>query len=345
MAEHEVILVLDKNVGEINPLTGIEIVRAVEKKDRKVILVNDEFNKFNKIATVVLPAGIDRALEELHKAMSSSAGSDAAKQAAALLKNAKSVAIIVPARLSDKELADIRELGGQLKNVTWYPLVRRSNFQGALDMGIVSGYLPGYRKAEKPGMNAVEMIDAIKTGKLASLYIMGDDPAGSDPGLKQALEKLEFLVVQDIFMTETAKLAHVVLPAAASAEKSGTFTNLERRLQQLNRAEEPVGEARPDWEIIQDIAKRMGGTMHYGSVRDIMKEIRSVVPMYADLAPGACWQREKSPLAGTAEDLSLFSDSIMKQEVITAERLLFSSGMSITRSHEISTIRHYKIEV
>jgi predicted molibdopterin-dependent oxidoreductase YjgC len=345
MAEHEVILILDKNVGEINPLTGIEIVRAVNKKDRKLILVNDEFNKFNKIATVVLPAGIDQALEELRKALSSSAGSDAAKQAAALLKNAKSIAIIVPARLSDKELAGIRDLGGQLKNVTWYPLVRRSNFQGALDMGIVSGYLPGYRKAEKPGMNAVEMIDAIRTGKLASLYIMGDDPAGSDPGLKQALEKLEFLVVQDIFMTETAKLAHVVLPAAASAEKSGTFTNLERRLQQLNRAEEPVGEARPDWEIIQDIAQRMGGTMHYGSVRDIMKEIRSVVPMYADLALGACWPREQSPLAGMADDLSLASDSIMKQEVITAERLLFSSGMSITRSHEIGTIRHYKIEV
>jgi predicted molibdopterin-dependent oxidoreductase YjgC len=194
-------------------------------------------------------------------------------------------------------------------------------------------------------MNAVEMISAIKTGKLASLYIMGDDPAGSDPGLKQVLEKLEFLVVQDIFMTETAKLAHVVLPAASSAEKTGTFTNLERRLQQLNRAEEPVGESRPDWEIIQDITKRMGGSMNYASVRDILREIRSVVPMYSDLALGACWAREKSPLAGSVDDLSLASDSIMRQEVITAERLLFSSGMTITRSKEIGTIQHIKIEV
>jgi predicted molibdopterin-dependent oxidoreductase YjgC len=211
-------------------------------------------------------------------------------------------------------------------------------------MGVISGYLPGYRKAEKPGLNAVEMLNGIKSGKLASLYIMGDDPAGSDAGLKAVLEKLEFLVVQDIFMTETAKLAHVVLPAASSSEKSGTFTNVERRLQQLNKAEEPFGESRPDWEIVQDIANRMGGSMNYGSSRDILKEIRSVVPMYADLAPGACWAREKSPLAGTAEDLSLASDTIMKQEVITAERLLFSSGTSITRSHEIGTIRHYKIE-
>ncbi|MGE5172596.1 MAG: molybdopterin-dependent oxidoreductase [Betaproteobacteria bacterium] len=362
MAEHEVILVLDKNVGEINPLTGIEIVRAVNKKERKLILVNDEFNKFNKIATVVMSMSTDRAIEDLRGAFSSSAGSDAAKQATLLLKNAKSIAIIIPAHLSDKELAGIRELGGQLKNVTHYPLVRRSNFQGSLDMGVVPAYYPGYRKIdaesttalsgqwnailpEKPGMNAVEMINAIKTGTLASLYIMGDDPAGSDAGLKQLLAKLEFLVVQDIFMTETAKLAHVVLPAASSAEKAGTFTNLERRLQQLNRAEEPVGESRPDWDIIQDIAKRMGGTMNYGSSRDILREIRSVVPMYSDLAVGACWAREKSPLAGTADDLSLASDSIMKQEVITAERLLFSSGMTITRSHEIGTIRHYKIEV
>jgi NADH-quinone oxidoreductase subunit G len=345
MQAHEVILVLDKNVGEINPLTGIEIVRAVNKKDRKLILVNDEFNKFNKIATVVMPTGTEQALEELQTALSSSTGSEAAKRAAELLKNAKSVAIIVPARISDKELAAIRELGGKLQNITYYPLVRRSNFQGSLDMGVTSGHLPGYQKAEKPGLNAVEMIDAIGSGKLSSLYIMGDDPAGSDPGLAEVLGKLEFLVVQDIFMTETAKLAHVVLPAAASAEKSGTFTNLERRLQQLGKAEEPVGESRPDWEIIQDVARRMGGAMNYASTGDILKEIRTAVPMYAGLAAGSCWAGDKSPLAGSSEDLSLASDSIMKQEVITAERLLFSSGTSITRSHEIGTIRHYKIEV
>ncbi len=344
MAEHEVILILDKNIGEINPLTGIEIVRAVNKQDRKVILVNDEFNKFNKVAKVVLPTTTDRAIEDLAAALSTSAGSNEAKQAVELLKKAKSIAMVIPAQLSDKELAGIRALAGSLQNVTFYPLVRRSNFQGSFDMGINPAYLPGYRKADKPGMNAVEMLGAIKSGKIAALYIMGDDPAGSDQSLKQDLARLEFLVVQDIFMTETAKLANVVLPAASSSEKMGTFTNLERRLQQLNRAEEPVGESRPDWQIIQDIAAKMGGAMNFGSAGDIMKEIRSSVPLYSDLKVGACWAREKSPVAGLAEDLSLSSDSIMKKEVITAERLLFSSGMTITRSHEIGTIRHYKIE-
>jgi NADH-quinone oxidoreductase subunit G len=344
MAEHEAILVLDKNVGEINPLTGIEIVRAVNKRDRKLILVNDEFNKFNKIASIVLHSSTDKALDQLLSAFSFPSD-DAAGKAVDILKNAKSVAVIVPAQLSDKDLFRIKELAGKFKNVTFYPLVRRSNFQGSLDMGVLSGYLPGYRKAEKPGMNAIEMLGAIKSGKLAALYIMGDDPVGSDSGLAQVFEKLEFLVVQDIFMTETAKRAHVVLPAASSAEKAGTFTNLERRLQQLNKAEDQFGESRPDWEIVQELAKKMGASLNYGSDRDILKEIRSVVPMYKDLAMGACWASEKSPLAGSTEDLSLASDSIMKQEVITAERLLFSSGVSITRSREIGTIRHYKIEV
>ena len=345
MADHEVILVLDKNVGEINPLTGIEIVRAVNQKERKLILVNDGFNKFNKIATMVLSTSTERAIADLSSALSTAAGSDGVKQAVELLKNAKSIAVIIPAQLSDKELAGIRELGGTLKNVTYYPLVRRSNFQGALDMGTIPGYLPGYRKTEKPGMSAVEMLGAIKSGKIAALYVMGDDPAGSDETIKQDLARIEFLVVQDIFMTETAKLAHVVLPAASAAEKTGTFTNVERRLQQLNKAEEAVGESRQDWEIIQDIASRMGGTMGYRSSQDILKEIRSTVPQYADLAIGGCWAREKSPLAGTAEDLSLASDTIMKKEVITADRLLFSSGCTITRSHEIGTIRHIKIEI
>lgn len=344
MSDHEAILVLDKNVGEINPVTGIEIVRAVNKKERKLILVNDDFNKFNKIATVVIEEKTDQAIGGLLKALSSSASGNL-KQAAELLKAAKSVALIVPAALTDNTFKQIKELGGLLNNVTYYPLVRRSNLQGALDMGVIAGYHPGYRKTEKPGMNAVEMINGIKSGKITSLYIMGDDPAGSDPNLKSVLEKLEFLVVQDIFMTETARLAHVVLPAASSAEKSGTFTNLERRLQQLNKTEEPVGESRPDWQIIQEIAKKMGSSMHYGSAGDILKEIRSEVPLYAGLALGACWPGDKSSLAGTDTDLSLASDSIMKQEVITADRLLFSSGMTITRSKEIGTIRHIKIEV
>ncbi len=362
MGNNEVVLVLDKEVGDINPLTGIEIVRAVNRKGRTLVLVNDGFNKFNRLASVVIPRSAEAALGELVKALSTGQGSSEAQQAATVLKGAGSVAIIIPSKLTDTDFSRIKELAGLLKNVTYYPIVRRSNFQGALDMGMLPDYYPGYRKLsadmtaslaglwnailpETVGKNAVEMVDAMAVGKLHALYIMGDDPIGSDPGLKPVFAKLDFLVVQDIFMTETARMADVVLPAASYGEKSGTFTNLERRLQQVNRAEEPYGESRPDWEILVAVARKMGGSLTYGSVRDITAEIRSTVPLYAGLAVGACWPRERSPLAGTDIDLSLASDSIMKKEVITAEKQMFSSGMTITRSHEIGTIKHLKIEV
>ena len=362
MAGYEVILVLDKNVGEMNPLTGIEIVRAVNRNRRTVILVNDGYNKFNKIATVVIRSAVEQAVKDLVAALTSTKGNDEILQAAEILKSSMSVAIIVPNQLTDNCLRMIRELSGLVKNVAYYPVVPRSNFQGSLDMGILPSHYPGYRiidtdtsavfstawnvrLPDAPGMNAVEMLNAASKGKLAALYVMGDDPIGSDPSLAKTLRKLDFLVVQDIFMSETAKAANVVLPAASSAEKSGTFTNLERRLQQLNTAEKPAIGSKLDWEIIQDVAKKMGMNLHFKSVQEIMNEIRSVVPLYADLLIGDCWAREKSPLVDTNFDLSLASDSIMKQEAVTAERLLFSSGMSITRSHELDTIRHYKSNV
>jgi predicted molibdopterin-dependent oxidoreductase YjgC len=359
IAEHDVILALDSAVGEINPLTGIEIVRAITQHGRTLVLVNDGDNKFNKIAGVVIPAIPEKAVSDLVAALKAAQGAGAVQKAAAILKASKSVAVIIPSQLRDSGFRGIRELSGLLKNVTFYPVVPRSNFQGALDMGVLPSYYPGYQKIdantiaafsvawdavlpETPGLNAVEMMHAIASGNLSALYVMGDDPVGSDPDFARSLRKLEFLVVQDIFMSETAKMADVVLPAAGCSEKVGTFTNLERRLQQLDKAEEPHGTAKRDWEIIRDIAKKMGTTQCYTSAADIMKEIRSVAPLYANLSIGACWQREQSPLAGTDGDLSLASGANVQREVITGERLLFSSGMSITRSPEMGTIRRNK---
>jgi NADH-quinone oxidoreductase subunit G len=342
IGRHEAVLVLDRNVGELNPYLGIEIVRAVKAFARPLVLVNDSFNKFNKIASVVIEDTTGEGLNGLTAALRSGKAEGSMAKAVSLLKTAKSVALIVPAKLSDKEFATLKELAGQLAGVTYYPIVRRSNFQGSLDMGMHPDFGPGYAAVQSRGKNAVEMLNGAATGDIAALYIMGDDPVGSDPKLADRLKKAEFLVVQDIFLTETAKLAHVVLPAAASAEKSGTMTNLERRLQRTARAEEPFAESKPDWEIIQLVARKMGGTMNYASGAEILDEIRSVVPLYRDLAPGAVWPTAASPLAGKDIDLSLASDDIMKDDVITAERLLFSSGTSITRSKEMATIRHIK---
>jgi len=175
----------------------------------------------------------------------------------------------------------------------------QNNVQGAGDMGALPNMLPGYaslnspiaeymeriwngRISRKPGLTAVEMIQ--KAGEsIRAMYIMGENPAISDPNQKEVIEKLknlEFLVVQDIFMSETAELADVVLPAASSLEKEGTFTNTERRVQLLHKVIEPVEDSKPDWWIIQELARRMGAEWNYSSPKDIFEEIRLVVPQY-----------------------------------------------------------------
>jgi predicted molibdopterin-dependent oxidoreductase YjgC len=130
------------------------------------------------------------------------------------------------------------------------------------------------------------MMDAAGRGTIKSLYIIGENPMVSDPDLnhaKKSLKRLEFLVVQDIFLTETAELAHVVLPSASFAEKEGTFTNTERKVQRVRKAVSPPGQAREDREIIAEIARRMGYAMQYDDARSIMEEIGRVTPSYCGI--------------------------------------------------------------
>ncbi len=184
------------------------------------------------------------------------------------------------------------------------PLRGQNNVQGACDLGALPVVYSGYQSVadenvrkkfseawgaempSAPGLTVVEMVNAAADGKLKGLYIMGENPMLSDPDLshvKEGLEKLEFLVVQDIFLTETAELADVVLPAESYAEKTGTFTNTERRVQLVNKAVEAPGEARPDWDIVSDVARRMGYDMKYNSAEDIMTEINKLTPSYTGI--------------------------------------------------------------
>jgi predicted molibdopterin-dependent oxidoreductase YjgC len=189
-----------------------------------------------------------------------------------------------------------------------YALQRDNNGQGACDMGALPDFLPGYQSVDDvqarknfterwgvklptdTGLTALEMIEQAKEGKLKGMYIVGENPALSFPQLslvRDALADLDFLVVQDMFLTETAKLASVVLPAASFAEKEGTFTNFEGRVQQVRQAIKPLGDSLPDWEIILRLANKMGCPMPYSSLQEIMDEIRETVPLcqstgYAD---------------------------------------------------------------
>lgn len=184
------------------------------------------------------------------------------------------------------------------------PIRGQNNVQGGADMGSVAGSLPGYQpffdkntreKFEKAwnrelpgfqGWKSTEMISAARKGMLKMMYITGENSVRSHPdtnGTIAALKKLDFLVVQDIFMTETAEFADVVLPAASAFEHSGTFTNTERRVQLVKKIFNPPGEAKPDWEIYSELAGKLGYDMNFSSSSGIMDEIAELVPSYAGI--------------------------------------------------------------
>ena len=196
------------------------------------------------------------------------------------------------------------------------PLRGQNNVQGACDMGALPNVFPGYQSVtkpdlrakfteawgidlpEKPGLTITEMIPASLSGDIKALYICAENPMVSDPDInhvRKALENLEFLVVQDIFLTETAQLADVVLPGTTFAEKDGTFTSTERRVQRVRKAISPRGESRPDWQIICELARRMGCKMEYQDPSAIMDEISSLTPSYGGIdyvridKEGLCW--------------------------------------------------------
>jgi formate dehydrogenase alpha subunit len=184
------------------------------------------------------------------------------------------------------------------------PLRGQNNVQGACDMGglpnVFSGYQPvgdeaanekfskawGKDLPKKPGMTITDMLPAIEEGKIKALYVVGENPMVSDPDIhhvQNALGKLDLLIVQDIFLTPTARIADVVLPGTSFAEKDGTFSNTERRVLLVREAIQPKGDSRPDWQIIQDLSNKYGYPMHYDSPEDVFQEIRSLTPSYAGI--------------------------------------------------------------
>lgn len=190
------------------------------------------------------------------------------------------------------------------------PLRGQNNVQGVCDMGALPFLYPGYKKYvldsvrddaqcqwgcgdlnDLPGLQMVEILEAAHDGRMKAMYIMGENPVFSEPEtlkVKKSLLNLETLVVQDIFLTETAELADIVLPATSWAEKNGTFTNTERRVQLVRKAADPPGEAKADWQIFCDLAGVMGSSLFsYDSEADIFAEIRKVTPQYA----GMTWER------------------------------------------------------
>jgi formate dehydrogenase alpha subunit len=205
-----------------------------------------------------------------------------------------------------KSIANLSMLGGNvgIEGGGVNPLRGQNNVQGACDMGALPNVYPAYQQvasdearvrfekawgaklSARPGLTIMEIMEGAHKGSIKALYVMGENPMISDPDLSHveaSLKKLDFLVVQDIFLTETARLADVVLPSACSVEKDGTFTNTERRVQRIRKALPPPGEAKSDWEIIAAISNSMGYAMSYSSAQEIMEEIAQVTPSYGGI--------------------------------------------------------------
>jgi formate dehydrogenase major subunit len=186
-----------------------------------------------------------------------------------------------------------------------YPLRGHNNVQGASDHGAMPHFLPGYQSVDDPevrarfefawkvtlpstkGLDNHEMIEAIHEGKLKAMYLFGEEISLVDSNanfVQDGLSKLDFFVAQDVFFSDTCRFADVVLPASPSLEKEGTFTNTERRIQRLYQVLEPLEGSRPDWQIIQDIANRLGANWHFQHPSEIYREIASLTPLFAGVS-------------------------------------------------------------
>jgi predicted molibdopterin-dependent oxidoreductase YjgC len=242
-----------------------------------------------------------------------------------------------------------------------YLLSERPNEQGLIDAGCVPDMLPGGRPLGIPdfrrryedawkcrvpdaeGMTIMEMIEGAKKGDIKALYIMGDNPSFNLPDhafIKEALGSLDFLVVQDIFLTETAELADVVLPALGWPEKSGTYTNLERRIQLLQKAVETTS-GMDDWSIISKLSSRMGYDMLYTDAENVMDEIARVSPLYRNLSyreiseKECLWPYNGEPLRGEVKDIKVIKEKSRDYEAefyLALDKPLFHSGSISQRS-------------
>ncbi len=204
-----------------------------------------------------------------------------------------------------------------------HPLRGQNNVQGASDAGLIPAFLPDYQRVveqdtrelfkhiwrgteidAKPGLTVVEIMDAVYRGEIKGMYVMGENPAMSDPDVehaRSALAKLKHLVIQDVFLTETANYADVILPSSAFPEKSGTVTNTNRQVQMGRKAVDAPGEAREDWRIIVDLANRIGLDWDYDSPREVFAEMKMSMRSLHHIT----WERLENEGAVTYPSLSL----------------------------------------
>jgi len=292
------------DVALLNGLSRM-IVEERLLDDEFVTRKTDNFTEFEESLKSYTPEHVEEITGVPAQEVQSTARFFATAESASIVYG-NGITQYVTATNSVMALANISMLTGNIgrRGGGILALQRENNAQGACDMGSLPDFLPGYQALDdaqarkkfearwrailpdNAGLTALEMIEQAKEGKLKGMLVVGENPISSFPSpslVRNALASLEFLTVTDLFLTETAKLAAVVLPAASFAEKGGTYTNFEGRVQPLNKAIEPIGDSLPDWTIICQLADLMGYPMPYTSCQEVMDEIKELVPLYQHL--------------------------------------------------------------
>ena len=293
------------DVALVNAMMNVIIAEGLHDKQ----FIEERTEDFEAVAEVVKDFTPEKA-EQI-----TTIGAEQIRQIARIYANASSSSIIYSMGITQHttgtdnvlSLANLAMLTGNVgkESAGVNPLRGQNNVQGACDLGALPNVYPGYQSVEdektkakfekawgrelspNKGLTVVEMLHAVETSDIKGIYIMGENPALSDPNLnrtRKALDAMDFLVVQDIFLSETAEYADVVLPTVCFAEKNGTFTNTERRVQRVCEAVAPPGQARGDWQILCEVATKMGYPMSYDCAGEILDEIASVSPIYGGMS-------------------------------------------------------------
>jgi len=355
----DAILLLGVDPAEEAPIVELFIRRAVLTRGTKVIVGNPRRIALNRYACPWLayrPGTEMVLLDELVRRKTSNVkretseveevtgvSSEALRQAADILAQAERVLIICgPASNIQYPISNIQSLANSAGP---YYLAGDCNSLGALEMGVAPHLLPGRQSvtdgevlkrfsarwlADLPsetGLSVDEMLEAATEGNLKALYVMKSGPATLMG--REVLEKLDFLVVQDLFLTETAQLADVVLPAASFAETEGTFTNLAGRVQRVREALRPPGEARPDDQIITELAKAMGNDFGYVSPAEVMAEVAKLAPM--DKGPGIRDKRQGDSNFKSLEHQPTPGNNEYPLALVTG-RLLYDGDIRLSQS-------------
>ncbi len=296
-----------------NPKTDLALINGLIRNLIKARAYKNEYVLSKTEGFESLKTSVDRFTDELVQKISGVSSEDL-KTLFDLYRSANRRAIVfgsgITQHANGKEvvcaLCNLALLTGEVEREGGgiYPLLPQNNAQGAWDVGGFSELLAGYKSVEDgearkrfqeiwkaeipgtPGYTYLQILDKISEGKIKALYIFGEDPLLTLPNaqrVKESLKQLELLVVQDMFMTQIGSYAHVILPGVSFAEKDGTFTNMERRVQRVRKAISPIGESREDWRIFCDISLRMGYLMDYQNSADIMEEMTSLIPIYSKM--------------------------------------------------------------